>query len=234
MIPFKTFILILLLSSTLAGPSIAEEEDDPLSRELYLTGSSVTLSNMGLQYKKELSTDLYLNVGLVNAHYDYDKWERLYTEKSVSSTRRGYGDIEVGLERRAPVYDRLSFIYGLNLVTEGSYEHNSHERREVDDDRGITQNLESDRTDYRVSPGLGFNAGAIFELWDNIMIATQVTPSLTYDYEKITEYTEREVEFHSGGPDDEQETYESEDTQDGFSFNLNSRAVRFAIVYRGD
>jgi hypothetical protein len=199
-------ILLGLLSSGLS----AQETETSRIKELYLSGNILTLNYLGLQYKSELKNGNFFRLGVTDIYSRFAKGKVGLPGNSLpSSFTELEGSVEIGLEKRSGISNRMTAFYGVNLITSTSYQ------RSKVDDPNVPKDLR--HVDLlSISPGLGFNSGFIYNISDEFSVAAEVTPRIVYDYS---------IQERISGTD------KSHNIDHGGYFMLNNTSVKVSIIY---
>jgi hypothetical protein len=119
-------------------------------------------------------------------------------------------DLNIGIEKRKEIIDRLQFFYGVDVFFSSSYE------RLRRDDPTVPRELRF--TDhYSIGPGLDFNTGFILNIFKDFFIAAEVTPYLAYYYTKRKEIVNQ---------------VKTTSTINNANFNFSNQNIRLSLVYR--
>lgn len=153
--------------------------------ELYATVNSLKDFDFGFAYKLGLKNDWYLRFDVLNVAFSNKKLENTSTTDptgkllNVTKQRNSKYDLGVGIEKRSEYNSRLEFLYGLSLL--GGRSHESTEATTPDDK--VLTNIKLNVLSY----GVGFNAGALLKVADNLFVAGELLPKYLIFKEK-TEY----------------------------------------------
>lgn len=206
----KSVLFISLILMTIAGELFARQVLNPEQREIYLTGSVPSVSDLGIQYKLGLNDNTLLRFGILHINSNWDKFTPAVSNEYPSSDLMINGGLEVGLEKRFAASENMQVFYGIDLICYAGY---SSSRSDNPNLREDMRNLER----FTVSPGLGFKSGIILNLKNNFFISAELSPQLLYRYQKLERITGADI---------------STDRRHGFDLNLNTESLRISLIYK--
>lgn len=207
----KIIILFLFLSQNIFGQDSASK-----CNEIYLIVSSFSNLNLGLQYKKQITNNLYFRLGVANVSINnYKNPANTAVEYNnfiidEPETKSGTYNLNIGIEKRINFNQKVSFFYGSSFIGGyNSYEFTGRERN-TQKKIAVSEKIQS----Y----GLGIHLGGIIKLAKSLYISAELTP--TYSLGKRTK---KVYDSDNVFIDDKTPTK---------SFNLSTQQVAIAIMYR--
>ncbi|MFW5879572.1 MAG: hypothetical protein ACOCUV_01980 [bacterium] len=176
-------------------------QQDTIDKEIHISTNSLTLENLGLQYKWSKKSSIYYRVSLAKIRASYLNMEpftsRLYQSKQTIMSLRLNG----GVEKRKKLTGNLYLFYGINAILYASWKRFKVENPNI-------QERNRTNSDIIYFPGLGFNSGILWKLKESMAIAAEITPEFIYYFNK-------------------EETYKVSQLQ----FNLNTEAIKLSFIY---
>lgn len=207
---FHIWLILTVSIGLLTTNLIAQESDSNKVREIYLNGNLLTFNNFGLQYKSSLKENTFLRIGLTNISIDLEnKKFGLLLPYGTTWTNLA-SRFEIGLEKRKPLSEKLSFFYGINLTTSISFQ------RVKTDNPSLSKDLRT-LDDLGINPGLAFNTGFILNVADNFSISAEIIPQFILKYSSSERISGLE---------------KIKDTTTGGSFVCNNESARISFIYR--
>ncbi len=204
----KLFVSLFLLGFLSSG-LIAQEPMNDKTREIYLSGNLLTFNNFGFQYKSETKKGNYFRVGANNLQYNISKHNPASPTQYDHVSSYLTGGLDIGLEKRKQITERLSAFCGINLAVSASF------LRDKDNDPALTDEL-SFTDDWDIRPGLGFNSGFILKILNDFSISAEIIPRLYYLHSsnQIIQGTEKLKSTNNSG-----------------ILELNNQSVRISLIY---
>ena len=209
-------LLILLLLSTFTHSYSQEARNVFKGDELYATINSIKDFDFGFAYKKDLTSNWYLRLDLLNASFHNKTLEN----HAVAGLSNGLLDItdqknsnygvSVGIEKRKEYNAHIEFLYGISLVGK----HNNQRTKGISSDTVTTQ-ISQDAWSY----GAGINLGVIIKVAKHLHIAGELFPQYLL--------TKEAVEYSS------QPSYTArKQTSSGSGLDFDLKNIRISAVYR--
>lgn len=208
----KTYplILVFILIFTLN----VNAQNELGKKEIWLSGSSLLNSNVGIQYKSSLSENWYISLSGLNMQVETTNNESSSTLNYPQNFLSIYANFSIGLERRHQISDRFIFLYGPEILFGYQY---SHEKTE-DPSIPIDYRKNSIET---ISGGGGIVLGCIFQIKNGFYIGAELHPSIVY---KDT--------FHSNYSSYISDMYEYHNSYWDYDMKLSSANI--SLIYRWD
>jgi len=200
----RTYLLVILSILAFWGQSAkAQETQDKKAHEIYLYGNLKELTLTGITFKSELKTNRFFRIGATNL--DYRNQVQNPDDPQSSKSLSFAGGIQVGLENRVKLTEKLSAFYGVDLNTSLTYMKSESEGAE-----NISR--------YSVfRPGFSFGSGFILNVVKNLSVSLELEPAV------LISFTSSESQFQST-------TTKNKTTYYIFDFDIDD--VKLALVYR--
>ncbi|MFD2570381.1 hypothetical protein ACFSUS_07030 [Spirosoma soli] len=153
--------------------SFSTQAQEVPKREIGLRTSPANLTNVGFIYKKQLSENTYrryrLAVGTLGVNVINDNTQ-------VSFNVNG----AIGKEKRKPMDEKLSFIYGTELIAGIGLTSISGGTTTIDIGNGSTTTINgSSVTLFTPSVGIGFVLGVMYDIKPKWYLSAEIIPSVT-------------------------------------------------------
>lgn len=198
------FVVALLGCASLV---LAQDSTKTKIKEYYLTFAGLSPLNIQLQFKKQITKKTFFKLSLVNLSYDYSD---VGSPNQYPVERTYYsGGLQLGFEFRKTLTKKFSLYHGPNL--KAIY------------DLGITRNFDpkipqkqQKNTTQTIQGAIPYTLGLLFNITDNILIASEINPSIRYDYSWYT---------------DGQNSYRNFGTN-RLNFGFDNRFASISLVYR--
>jgi hypothetical protein len=183
----------------------AEVAEEKKAHEIYLYGSLKELSLNGIAFKMETKKGRFLRIGATNLNYLAVSYEPDDPQRTKSHYLTG--GIQVGLENRNSLTEKLTAFYGVDLTASIiSMNDESTHPDYIDSSKGVS-----------FAPGLSFGSGLILNVIKNLSVSLEVDPSFT-------------LIFASSKNTDETSTDEFK--AKGCLINFDIDDVKLALIYR--
>jgi len=205
----KKLIILILIIGFFSPDQFAQDPDNDRRKEVYLSGNILTFSNFGLQYKTELKNNTFFRFGVASLYPSFTKNNTGSSSQYNSSSFNLSGGLDLGLEKRYSITEKLSAFYGINLYSGTAF------IRNTTDNPTLTLELRHEDS-FITNSGFGFDSGLILRLSDGISISAEIIPRLLIFYE-----THQNVVA----------THKETEKNTGASFNINSNSLRVSFIY---
>ncbi len=202
----KTYLAVILSILILGSQSAkAQESQDKRAHEIYLYGNLKELTLTGIGFKSEIKPNRFLRFGATNLGYSHqvnDPGDPQHSKNLFFS-----GGIQLGLENRVKLTEKLFAFYGVDLATSLTYHKN--EIISPGDNSFVKSNT--------IMPGLSFGSGFIFNIIKNLSVSLELEPSI------FMSFTSNESDYLSVKAKNKISTY---------NLDFNSDDVKLALIYR--
>ncbi len=202
------------MTTALLGLSVtlmqAQSSRPDNSKEIYLSASLSTPRTYGIQYKSSLNENTLFRLAFTNAAVDYRGFSPARSYEYPHSDFELSGGIEVGIEKRLELADRVGIFYGIDLSCYSRY------HRTGTDSPNLAEDLR--RLNFvSFSPGVGFKSGFIAEIKNGFMVSAEINPQLYYRYSSNEQIINSEI---------------SKDRVNAFGMFLGMETVKLSLIYR--
>jgi len=184
---------------------MAQEEQGKKAHEIYLYGSLKELSLNGIAFKKEINKGHFLRIGAANLGYLSASLEPDDPQSSMG--HYFMGGIQVGLENRHSLTEKLSAFYGVDVTASVLY---------MKDESIHPDYIDSNRS-VSFTPGLSFGSGLIFSVIKNLSVSLELDPSISLSFLSIKSTDETSTDKSKGK---------------GCIIDFDTDDVRLALIYR--
>ena len=205
----KKLIVLILIIGCYSPDQFARNPENGRKKEVYLSGNLLTFSNFGLQYKSELKNNTCFRFGIASFYPNYYKNNTGSSSRYNTSSFNISGGLDLGIEKRTSITDKLTAFYGINFYTGTAFIRNKTE------DPTLPLELRHEDS-FNTNTGFGFDSGLILKLSDSFSISAEITPRLLIFYESSQNVVA---------------THKETDKTTGGSFNLNSHSLRVSFIY---
>jgi opacity protein-like surface antigen len=200
----RTYLLVILsILAFWSQTAKAQEIQDKKAHEIYLYGNLKELTLTGITFKSEIKTNRFFRIGATNL--DYSNQIQNHGDPQSSKSLSFAGGIQVGLENRVKLTEKLSAYYGVDLNTSFTY------MKSESEGAGNTSRISAFRT------GFSFGSGFILNVVKNLSISLELEPAV------LISFTSSESQFQSI-------TTKYKTTYYIFDFDIDD--VKLALVYR--
>jgi len=202
----KTFLLVILSILAIGTQSAkAQETQDKKAHEIYLYGNLLEFNLTGIAFKSEIRPNRFFrisatNLGFSNQVQNPDKPQHT---KSLSFS----GGLQLGLENRISITERLSAFYGVDLTASLTYQKNEFV---------APANTITNRSSV-FSPGFSFGSGFILNVARNFFVSVELEPSI------FMNFTSQESKAQS---------VTTKNVTTSYHFHLDSDDVKIGLIYR--
>lgn len=149
------------------------------SKEYYLTFSNFSPLSIQLQFKKQLSKKTYFRLSLVNLSYN-ETYSGSADPNQFPTNQTNYsGGIQIGLEFRKNLTKKIALFHGPNLRST----YNLGISKYLDP---AVPNEKQKNKSETLQVGIPYTLGILFSITPNILIATEINPSINYNYNWYT------------------------------------------------
>lgn len=204
----KSFLIFTLLLIAMTGYAQVNGDSTKRAKEFLITTTSLISGDYGLQYKVKVFKKSFLRLGLAYVYDDYrSDIPKVSTSYATKNSGSGFS-ITSGLEKRKVISEVFEFSYGLNLVISGGWAKTRTENPNISSAVQITNKS------YFISPGIGFDLGAIMKIHQNFYFGAEIMPQILYSYQN------------------ESKSSSGEHKTNMFRAVLNSQNATLALIYR--
>ena len=191
--------------------SLFAQQNTPLNqKEIYISSSAISTGNFGLQYKSGINESTFFRLALLSINTGFESFTPVVTNQFSSSDFEINGGLEVGLEKRSSITEKMKIFYGIDLICNSGY------RRNRSDSPNLPEDLRA-LDDLYIYPGLGFKSGVILNIKNDFFISAELSPQILYKYYSHERITNSELR---------------KERTTGFDLNLNNESVRISLIYR--
>ena len=164
----STTNLLLILSLLVFGSLLAksQETQDKKAHEIYLYGNLKELIINGVAFKSEIKPNRFLRFGATNL--DYNHQVNNPGDPQNSKNVLFSGSIQLGLENRVKLTERLIAFFGVDLASSLSYQKNEM----------ISPDNNSFVRSSTFMPGFSFGSGFIFSIIRSLSVSLELEPSI--------------------------------------------------------
>ena len=111
----KVYLIVILTILTFGSQSAkAQETQDKKTREIYLYGNLLELNLTGITFKSEIKPNRFFRISATNLGFSHQATNP--DEPLQSKSRSFSGGIQLGLENRINITEKLSAFYGVDLT----------------------------------------------------------------------------------------------------------------------
>jgi hypothetical protein len=202
----KTYLLVILSILALGSQSAkAQETQDKKAHEIYLYGNLKELNLTGVAFKSEIKPNRFVRFGATNLDYTH----QINNPDDPQNSKNLFfsGGIQLGLENRVKLTEKLFAFYGVDLVTSLTYQKN--ELLSPENNSIIRSNT--------FMPGFSFGSGFIFNIIRNLSVSLELEPSI------FMSFTSNESDYLS---------ITTKSKTSAYIFDFNSDDVKLALIYR--
>jgi hypothetical protein len=202
----KTYLIVIFSILAICGLSAQPQEtQDKKAHEIYLYGNLKELNLNGVAFKSEIKPNRFLRFGATNL--DYNRHVNNPDDPQNSKNLLFSGGIQLGLENRVKLTEKLFAFYGVDLVTSLTYQKNELFSPE-------TNSIMKSST---FMPGFSFGSGFIFNIIRNLSVSLELEPSI------FMSFTSNESDYLS---------ITTKSKSSAYIFDFNSDDVKLALIYR--
>lgn len=179
-------------------------------KEFHFAITDVSHLSLGLLYKVQIKNNNFFKIGFINLNTGLNKEPRSngIDKFDVVSNFYSIGG-QLGYERRKQIRNKLTFYHG----PQAGFDYQQNKTRTYDPkltkDQQIMQTISQSFT-------LGYSIGLLHQINSNFLIGGDVNPFIGYNF---THYK------YGMSPIDNV-------SREGVFFNMNTRIMRFVLVYR--
>lgn len=149
------------------------------TKEYYLTFSNFSPLSIQLQFKKQLSKKTYFRLSLVNLSYN-EAFNGSADPNLFPTNQINYsGGIQLGIEFRKPLAKKFALFHGPNLRSI----YNLSVTKYLDP--AVPSEKQKNKSET-LQVGIPYTLGIMFNITPNILIATEINPSINYNYNWYT------------------------------------------------
>jgi hypothetical protein len=206
----NSLLILSIIIGLFSSYSFGQDSENSKTKEIYLSSNILSFNNLGLQYKSELKKGSFFRIGLNNINSDLTKQNYGALSAIPRTTTNFAVKFEVGLEKRKQITEKLSAFYGINFITETSFQRIKRE------DPTLPRNLRH-LDNFSINPGFGFNSGFILKITGAFSVSAEIIPELVYNYSSS--------ESIVGAA-------KVKDTRNGGSIKLGNESVRVSLIYQ--
>lgn len=172
------YLTLFIISFSL--PSFAQEDSTKTkSKEYYLTFSNFSPLSIQLQFKKQLSKKTYFRLSLVNLSYN-ESFNSSADPNLFPTDQTNYsGGIQLGIEFRKNLAKKFALFHGPNLRST----YNLNVTKYLDP--AVPSEKQKNKSET-LQVGIPYTLGIMFNITPNILIATEINPSINYNYNWYT------------------------------------------------
>jgi hypothetical protein len=159
--------------------SVNAQENEEKPEKKNEIAVSTSFDNLSIRYSRNISTDLFIKIGIIDLQKDYKEYTSAVgfaTESSFKTTSSKNGGLLIGLEKQRSI-NKLAFSYGLNMHLIYNYTNNTTADPNVPIDK-------RDMNYYTYTPGLGLGLGFYYKIIPTILLGFEINPSINYDFMK--------------------------------------------------
>jgi hypothetical protein len=201
-----SFIVIMLMITNVLS---AQDSAKAKIKEFYFSISYFSPLVVQMKYKKQIKKRLFYKIGLIDLGYN-SSYGNSSTNGFADRTAEGYSaGIELGLEMRKKVFEKLSFYHGPNLNF--SYSKNKF--------RGYNDVLQSNYGSITESytGAVLYTFGLLMALSSHFFLSAEINPAITYNssLSHNLPYTPYNKSYSSS-----------------FNFGVGNRVGLISLVYR--
>ena len=81
-------------------------------REIYISSLAISTGNFGLQYKSSINESTFFRLALLSINTGFESFTPVVTNEFSNSDFEINGGLEVGLEKRSSITERMKIFYG--------------------------------------------------------------------------------------------------------------------------
>lgn len=176
----KQIVYFLILLSCISKSIIAQDSTKTKIKEYYLTFASFSPFNIQLQFKKQVAKKTFFKLSLVNLSYNESHFSGSNSGQISTSSITYSGGLQLGLEFRKHLTKKFSLYHGPNLraTYDLSISRNYNPMIPQQQQKNTTQTLQG---------AIPYTLGLLFNITDHILIASEINPSIRYDYSWYTD-----------------------------------------------
>ena len=163
----------LLFFIFFANVAFGQEPSTTRNNEFYLTLADFSPLNVHLKYKKQIGARTYLKFGLVNL--SASRTEFIPNGGAVSTRTTYSGGLEIGIEFRKELTEKLTFFHGPNIRY--SYQATIEKMNvPITDDKTTT--------DVHIA-SIPYSIGVLFNLTPKLLLAAEINPSVNFGQTQV-------------------------------------------------
>lgn len=191
--PIKNNLLYLpLFILSFSLHSFAQEDSTKTkAKEYYLTFSNFSPLSIQLQFKKQLSKKTFFRLSLVNLSYNETFSGSADPNQFPTNNTNYSGGIQLGLEFRKNLTKKFALFHGPNLRSV----YNLSVTKILDP--AISSEKQKNKSEA-LQVGIPYTLGILFNITPNILLATEINPSINYNYNWFTNGQNSNKNFGSG------------------------------------
>jgi len=202
----KIFPLVILSILAIGSQSAkAQEPQDKKAREIYIYGNLLQFDLTGIAFKSEIRPNRFFRISATNLDFRHQVQnpDDPTNTKSLSFS----GGLQLGLENRVNITERLSAFYGVDLTASLTYQKSE-----------FVSNANTSTTKSReFMPGFSFGSGFILNVARNFFVSVELEPSI------LMNFTSEESTAQS---------VTAKNVITSYRFHLDSDDVKIGLIYR--
>ncbi len=202
-------LIILIFVCAFSATSFGQDSVKTRNKEYYLTLADFSPVTLQLKYKRQIGKKTYLKIGLVNLTYSENL--QVVQDPNYFPTSNVFysAGLELGVEFRKHLTKKFSLFHGPNL----SFVYQENISRRQDPAISSSEQKNTFQT-YKFS--IPYSLGILFNLNSNILVAAEINPNITFNYQTSKNNT----------------TPNSNMTSQNLNAGFDNRLVLLSIVYR--
>lgn len=201
------FFVVALLGC--ASTVLAQDSTKTKIKEYYLTFAGLSPLNIQLQFKKQIAKRTFFKLSLVNLSYNESYSGSSNPNQFTVNTATYSGGLQVGIEFRKTLNKNFALYHGPNLKAAYYLGISKYLDPSVSNEKqkNTTQTFQS---------AIPYTLGILFNITPNILISSEINPSVMYNYNWYTDGQNSTKNFGSGN----------------FNIGFDNRFAAISLVYR--